>query len=309
MTQAKVVIEVDTFEGITPTSVAARLAVPTAKPEDECIRLGNFFASLPQRQANVRVRVDSSLGVAAARTLTITAANIAAGEYIGFALGGNGTFKVSAVSSGGSAAAGTFNTGDTDNNTATAIRACINALPGLKDLVVASGSTNSVVVTARQVGIGPNLWRIVDGTGSPSGIGTAGLLTGGIDNSARATSAVAITNANLTGSTDTLTIGATVLTWVAGSPANENQVQIGANATASGDNLVTAINAHSQLRGLIVATNATGTVTLTYQCDPRAAIHCRLATNDATAMALTQPAAQTTLASVQTTRAYSLGRG
>lgn len=79
-----------------------------------------------------------------------------------------------------------------------------------------------------------------------------------------------ITHANLVANTDTLVIGNVTITWVAAA-ANENQVTIGANATADGDNLVAKINAHSKLAGLFFATNASGVVAIEYRGDPRTA--------------------------------------
>jgi hypothetical protein len=252
------------------------------------------------------VRVDSAQGVAAARTLTITGASVTAGEYIGFDLPGIGSWRVTGVASGAADGDGTFDVSGTDNTAATNIRAAINSLNGLKDWVIASGSTNSVVITALVRGDVGNTWRIVDGTGG--GVGTVGLLTGGVAPNARAEGAVVLTYANLTASTDTLSIGAVTLTWVSGAPANENQVQIGGSGTAAATNLAAAINAHSQLRGIILASSVTDVVQLTYQCDPRAAVHIRLATNDGTAMGLTQPTSSLTLANAQITRSYNIGK-
>lgn len=82
-------------------------------------------------------------------------------------------------------------------------------------------------------------------------------------------STVVITNASLVANTDTLVFGGAVtLTYVASS-ANENQVTIGASATATGDNLVSKINGHSVLGGVFFASNSAGTVTIEYRGDPR----------------------------------------
>jgi hypothetical protein len=82
-------------------------------------------------------------------------------------------------------------------------------------------------------------------------------------------STVAITQASLVATTDTLVFGGAVtLTWVVAT-ANENQITIGASNTLCGDNLVTMINAHSVLGGVFFASNAAGTVTIEYRGDPR----------------------------------------
>lgn len=122
----------------------------------------------------------------------------------------------------------------------------------------------------------------------------------------RPTSTIAITHANVTAD-DTVSVGGATFTWKA-SASGEDQVTIGANVTADGDNLAAKINAHSKLSGLVSAVNAAGTITITYLCDPRAALNMVLATSDATAHTLTQPnMATATLAAVQTTRTYARG--
>lgn len=63
---------------------------------------------------------------------------------------------------------------------------------------------------------------------------------------------------------DTITIGTVVLTWRT-SGSGENQVTIGASNAAAATNLAAAINAHTLLRGVLVATVATNVVTIIYR--------------------------------------------
>lgn len=300
---AIVSIEVDLAEGIAPADVARRLALPIVKTQGECVALSNFFASLPNRNATVFVRVDSATGVAASITTAITGANIAAAEYISFVLP-SGIWTVTAVSSGAASGDGTFNTSGTNATCATNIANAINSLNGLSRWVVASTNSGDLIVTARDKGTVGNLYRLVDGT--VNGLGSSGLFTGGIDTYARTTASIAITNANVSAG-DTVTIGTIAFEAVA-SGATGNQFNIGASATLTGDALAAAINASGDLTGLVTAANVSGTVTITYSIDARAAeALCRLATSDATAFALTQPATTLTVASAQATRAYTLG--
>jgi hypothetical protein len=82
-------------------------------------------------------------------------------------------------------------------------------------------------------------------------------------------STVAVTQASLVATTDTLVFGGAVtLTWVVES-ANENEITIGASNTLCGAALATAINAHSILGGVFFASNSNGTVTIQYRGDPR----------------------------------------
>jgi hypothetical protein len=87
----------------------------------------------------------------------------------------------------------------------------------------------------------------------------------------RASVSVAIVQASLVATTDTLVFGGSngvTLTWVVAS-ASENEITIGASNTLCGDALVTAINAHSILGGVFFASNSNGTVTIQYRGDPR----------------------------------------
>ncbi len=67
---------------------------------------------------------------------------------------------------------------------------------------------------------------------------------------------------------ETVTVCGVAFTWKA-SAANENQVTIGADATASATALKNAINAHSKLAGLVLATSAAGVVTVTCEVPGR----------------------------------------
>lgn len=302
MAQGIVNIEVH-VDGIEPASLARRVAVPASKPHEELAALQRFISGLPSRSAEIVVRVDSATGVAATLTSNVTGASVIAGETISLAEPSGRTWTVTGVASGSVSGSGTFDVSGTSNTAATNIRAAFNTLPGFSSVAVLSGATNALIFTAATPGTWGNGLRVVDGTGG--GISATGALAGGIDPTARVTSSLALTHANIT-IADTTTIGAVTLTWVAAS-ANEDQVTIGANVTADGDNLAAKINAHSKLAGLVSAINAAGTVTITHLVDPRVALHFRLAVSDATSATLVQPTTTMTLASVQAARTYALG--
>lgn len=305
MPQAIAVIEVH-VDGITAADLAKRVAVPAAKPREEVAALAAFFGGeLAKSNAEVRVRVDAATGVAAALTVTVTGANIAAAEYIGIWTPA-GVFKVTAVASGAVSGDGTFNVSGVDNTVATNIRAAINSLAGLKGLVVASGGTNNVIVTAVEVGAIGNTYRLIDGT--VNGVTGEGLFTGGVDPTAQVTSTITCVVAN-TDVDDTLQIGKTVFTAKA-SASTENEFTLGASNTAMGDNLLAKIVAHSELVGLVTGVSVAGVITLTWQCDPRVALHVgRMTTSDADGLVITaQPTiGSVTLANSQITRSYLLG--
>jgi hypothetical protein len=258
------------------------------------------------RVGAVRARLDTVTDYTASASFTVTGANIAAAETITFNVFGQ-LFTITAVASGAASGDGTFNTSGVDNTVATNIRAAINSRPGLREVLVASGSTNTVTITAAKGGTDGNSIIIKDGTTNGTSLsGGQTTLSGGLDPSSRVTSALALTFANIDAD-ETMGIGGVTLTWKA-SAANEDQVTIGANLAAAGANLTAAINVHSKLAGLVSAAYSSGTVTLTWLVDPRVAMLMLMASSDATAVAVTQPSlASRTAASVESVVAWNRG--
>jgi hypothetical protein len=253
-------------------------------------------------RGRLRVTVDEVTPVAAARTLTVTGADTAT-QYIEFETP-TGNHRVTGVASGSAAGDRTFVVSATDNTVATNIRAAINTHPELNKWVVASGGTNSVVITALQTGTRGHAIIIRDGTGG--GIGTAGALTGGKNASNRVTATITCVYAN-TDADDTVSIGEVTLTAKA-SPSGENQFAIGTDNATMTAGLLAKLQAHSKLVGIISAEAASNVITLTYTCDPRIATHIRLATSDADGLVITQPsAASVAYATSLATREYNLG--
>lgn len=110
---------------------------------------------------------------------------------------------------------------------------------------------------------------------------------GGATSDDFAAGTVAITHANVVAN-DTLAIAGNTFTWVA-SAANENQITIGASATADGDALVAALAAHSVVKNFVTGVNAAGTVTITSRVPGYTGKMMLMATSKPTAFALTQP--------------------
>lgn len=82
------------------------------------------------------------------------------------------------------------------------------------------------------------------------------------DGGTRASGAITLTSGIAPG--DMVDIGPASLEFVAGSPADENEVQIGGDEGESADNLAAAINAHSGLSGLVSAeSDGAGVVSVT----------------------------------------------
>lgn len=201
--------------------------------------------------------------VQASSSFTCTAASLTVGDKL-IISGPDGDVTLTAV------AASTENPllgqysvgGGTDANLATSIRLAINANPAAKKYCTAAGSTNTVALTAVPDGAyGNNIKLIKQVTTSGVFSFTSGVaFTGGISPNTAQTRTVTIgTNP---ADADTLGFGNVTITWKT-SGSGENQVTIGGTTTLTATALKNAINAHSILGGLFVATSATNVVTLT----------------------------------------------
>lgn len=288
------------LEDVIPDSGAA-----PSDPKRAMNALWRLFNALggQLRAGRVRARADSVTDYAASITLAVTQANIAVGEYIDVVIPGRGSFRITAVAADPDVTLGQF-VSETDNaTTATNMAAAIDGMIGLKDLVDASTNSGNLIITSRILGTWGNSLVVIDGT--TNGITGEGSFSGGLDATTQVTSQVVLTHANITAG-DTLSIGCVTLTWAA-SAANENEVTIGADATEDGDNLVEAIEGHSKLQGMLTAVNTVGTVVVTHHVPHRMALHFKLATSDATAMAVTQPTTNLTLAAATLEQSHNCG--
>lgn len=110
-------------------------------------------------------------------------------------------------------------------------------------------------------------------------------------NPVAASGSIAVTNANVVAG-DTLTIGGVVLT-AAASGNGTTSFTIGADATATGNNIAACINANTTLNKVVSASNASGTVTV--RCLQKGLVGnlIVISTSKSTAFALTQLAGGT----------------
>jgi len=307
-TEGALSIDVYLGGGEPPAGVANKYAVDASQPSLEATRLSQLFAALASGvvPGKVRVRVSSIIGVRAFLTLAVTQANIAAGEFLDVCIPNRGAFRLTAVASSPDVTLGQFVSATDDSTTAANIKAAINGMIGLKDLVSADNSSGNLTITAKEYGTVGNGYFVKDGT--VNGLTPAGgSFAGGKDASSQVTSVITCVAAN-TDADDTIRIGKTTFTAKAGDAAGESQFNIGASNTAMGDNLLAKIIAHSELAGLVTGVAASGVITLTWQCDPRLALHMFMVSSDADGLVLTtQPSITSTLASQQAARTYALG--
>lgn len=258
------------------------------------------------------VRVDSSAAVAATGDITCVAASLTAGDQLFIKPPGAAAYAFTLVATDAevTASPGTGKYSkqtNTNNAIATSLTSAINNHAGLSQYITATDATGHVTLTAVKLGSQGNDIVVTKKVTTAAGhVITA--MSGGVNAGQLAVGTVVLDQSKLTAD-DTLRIGSVTFTWKA-SPSGENQVAIGASSTAAGDNLVAKINAHSALQGLLIASNASGTVTITCYASPRVGeqIYMVKSENTPDAMTLTQLATTSTEAVGGTSPAtYSIG--
>lgn len=206
-----------------------------------------------------RVTVDDSTGVSATNTIAITYANVTAGDVL-IIVGPTGqaynfTCQTAAVTLGDP----TFRKTTDAAATGTSLAAQINAFPGLKGILTASG-TSTVTLSITQKGTLGNVWRLKKRE-TAAGMALGGATFSGGKDAGQVQTLTAALGGALTAN-DTVTIGSVTLTAKA-SPSGENEFAATVSAAADGAALAACINAHSKLKGLLLAS---GTSTVTIRC-------------------------------------------
>lgn len=292
-----------TTSSLDPTSAAQRHTPAVGISSYDAIeRLEHALMAAKSGSMNGKlvVRVDSSAAVAATGDITCVAASLAAGDQLFIKPPGAAAYAFTLVATDAEVTASPT-TGlyskqtNTNNAIATSLTSAINNHAGLSRYVTATDATGHVTLTAANgcPGASGNNIVVTKKVATAAGhVITA--MSGGVNAGALAVATVVLDQSKLTAD-DTLRIGSTTYTWKA-SAATESQVTIGASSTAAGDNLAAKINAHSTHQGLLVASNASGTVTITCYAPPRVAeqIYMVKTENVSGAMTLTQMAGPAT---------------
>lgn len=252
----------------TATTIKGRFPSGTLDKNAAKARLLQILSALGEtRRGRVRLRVDDSTGVKASGTIACTQANCTAGDAVEI-MG----VRLTAVAGAAVAASGQYSIDTSDTAVATSLKAAINGYGPLKDIVTADSSSGTVTVTAKREGSYGNditMKKVVTTAGAFTLSGAK--LTGGKDEAAKPS--ITGTFTGLPTANDTHVIGGVTLTWKA-SAANENEVTIGADATACALALIAKINAHTKLAGLfLAATGGAGIFTLTLMSGGRLGNH------------------------------------
>lgn len=260
------------LSGQSPASVADEIANSGLGPREVSRRaLDQIDRALHGAAAgNLRVRVDGTTAVQASGTCVADVSDATAGDTLTITVPGQGVAVIAVTAATHSPTAGTVAADAADDAAfAAQIAACFNQHPFLKKFFTATVATATVTVTCRDdqlPGTMGNGVRFVETADSNSPFAPTSPAGGTVP--AAAPSATITLGAPDVANDDTISIGSVTLTWKA-SAATEDEVTSSATEATAAANLTAKINAHSKLRGLVLATRATAVVTLTWLGDPR----------------------------------------
>ena len=229
--------------------------------------LGNFAA----KDVKVLARVDSATRGAAAGTLVADESDATTGDTLGIYIPGRGETLLTVVASSPDYAAGEVDgSAATDTLFGDEFVAAIQGHPELKDTFSAVNSTGTVTVTC----LNPGSWGndiIFGETATSNSPFDPTSPTGGDDVLDQPTMTVTFGAADIVAD-DTISIGARVYTWKASASA-DGEITLSTTPGTAATNFAAAVNADTNLKGIVTAAAVTTVVTLTFVADPRLCQH------------------------------------
>lgn len=216
----------------------------------------------------VRVRTDDSTGTAASQAATVAQASFTAGDKLVITVPNVQPLVYTAILTGTPVYGDlTFKAATSDTATAASLAAAINADQRAQRAGITATASVAVCTISAPKGSAGNaiLAKKFVTTSGAFSLANSGAFTGGHDPGVKSVSTLALSGA-LTAN-DTVTIGGVVLTAKA-SPSGESEFAATVSAAADGAALVACVNAHSKLKGIVLA-SGTSTVTLTFQVGGR----------------------------------------
>lgn len=222
-------------------------------------RFINFLQALIAGYARGRLRIaiDDSIGVAASGTVACTQASCVAGDKFWL-----DKILFTAVSGTADPTLGQYSILTDNTAVGASLAAAINGYAPCRGRFTATASTGTVTITAVEKGtIGNTLRMFKEVTNSGALTLSAATLTGGRDPGDKQSLTTAL--AGVIANNETITIGSVTLTGKSSAPSGESQFLCAVSAAADGAALVACINAHSKLKGLVLASGtSTPTITL-----------------------------------------------
>lgn len=243
------------------TELAAELPSTAGNPNG-FLRLLKLIDGVITSGGRVRASVDESTPVSATGTVTLTQASLTAGDIVYV-----GGFALTAVAGTADATQGQWSKDTSSTAAATSLALAINTFAATRQLVSATSSVGVVTITSREPGQPGNRISLLEFDQGGGIARSASALASGAS-----PGALVSVNGTFSGvgtANETLVIGATTITLKAAA-ANENECTIGASAAATATNMIAVINAHSRLKGLVVASSGgSGIVTVQLQLGGR----------------------------------------
>lgn len=253
-----------------PASVAERVldASNNAHTLDGVRRLVRELGSTAAKDCKILARVDSVTRGASAGTIVCTQASATAGDILHIKIPGFNRVDLTAVA--GTASDGQYSIDTSDTAMGDSVASAINNHWFLKRHLSASNASGTVTVTALE----PGSWG--DDIDFAKTVTTGGTLTltdpsGGDDILDQPTMDVVFGTPDIVAD-DTISVGAVEFTWKA-SASSQDEITLSTTETTAATNFGAAINAHTDLTGIVTASVASATVTLTFVGDPRLAQH------------------------------------
>lgn len=236
--------------GITKDSDASLISTPGARNVRASLnRLVNILVAIGMGviRGRLRIGIDDSVGVAATGTITCTQASCTAGDILFLE-----KIPITGVAGTPDPKQGQYSVSTSDANVATTVAAAINQYGPFRGRLTASVQTNVVTVTAVPAGSPGNAHTMLKQVTTGAAFSLSGAtLTGGLDPGARQSLTTALSG--VIANNDTVTIGSVVLTGKSSGATGESQFVCNVSAAADGAALVACVNAHSKLKGLVLA--------------------------------------------------------
>jgi hypothetical protein len=224
------------------------------------------------RDGKVSARVDSLTRGAAAQTIVCDNATGTAGDKLFITVPGRARYAFTAVTGAAVAANGEYSIDTSDTAMASSLVLAINAVAGIKHILTATSSTDTVTVTAQLPGTWAHTITLLKSVTQAGTLTLGGAtLTGGDDIFTKPQITITFGSADIVAN-DTISIGSIEYTWVA-SASTANEITLSTTPATAAANFNTKINADTRWAGLITSSVVTETVTLTWEGDPRVGQH------------------------------------
>lgn len=243
--------------------------IDVTSKQEYLLRVEKLLEKLVSGQADgcVQAGVDTVTEVSAAGNIACVQASSVAGDKLVFVMPGGETVTITASASP-SEANGTYSIATSNTVMAASVAKCINVYPPLARHFSAVASVGNCAITVKAPGSAGNSYVMVKQV-TTSGAFTLTQVTGGKDASDRPTGTFTCTQASIVNNSTTI-VGSVTFTWKTSGASGENQVNIGSTNAEAATNLAAAINAHSALKQIVLASvESTNVVRMYYWCGGR----------------------------------------